>query len=273
MIRRLFFICIFPILLAALPVWAEQVEVEQQVRDIQPGDVQTDGNIYIHSYYEHSWVSIGSRDVRWKVLRTRVALLNGKLHQPYFETSLWERDGNEDYTFDLGTYFRAGKGYGFVEVGRGSSVDYVAENQLSGEYTHPIKGGLHGRFSYRFADNKMPDVQIFSPGLIYYFDNHYVRLDYGITHTGSRGNAYWGALKGNFVLNERVELWGGTALGERLFDISEDTDASQQDGYIVFVGADYSLNPDVRVRLGFSYSEEDPNFIKRSVDLGARILF
>jgi opacity protein-like surface antigen len=103
--------------------------------------------------------------------------------------------------------------------------------------------------------------------LIYYFGNNYIAAYYNLSHTQNRGKAQWGTLKGNFAVNDRLSFWIGQAIGERLYDIWI-LPASKQYGYIYFCGVDLRVTKSLNLQLGYSYSRERPDFLKRSLEFG-----
>ena len=108
--------------------------------------------------------------------------------------------------------------------------------------------------------------------MIYYYGNHYLMADYNVSITEGRRDAHWATAKVNLELHQRVNAWFGVAAGERLFDI-QTLPASEQEGFIFFWGINFRLLENMKIYGGYSYSEEQPNFIKRGFNGGLSLKF
>ena len=251
----------------------EQVEIEKQARKREPViKEEAKEKIYLHSDYEYSWISQGSRRGFWRIQSDRIAYLNNNLQAPYAEFTLYDRFGEDDYTLDLGSYLKLKSGYLQGAVGFGSDVDFIYKFKAYLEAEQKLFGNLSVNVNGRYLHYIPQDVSIFSPGLVYYFGDNYVNASYGLSLTEGRGLAHFGMARGNFALNKYLNLWLGSAVGERLYDIYT-IKASDQFGYILFAGTDVNVHKNVRLTLGGSYSKEDPTFIKRSIYCGASVKF
>lgn len=270
--RKTAYVIMISITMFCLTVSAEEVKKERQIKETVSPFVKTEKKIHISSYYEYSWIKQGSRKGNWEVLSNRIAYLRNNLQAPYLEISRFERFGLTDYTADIGSYFKFNDAYARAEVGFGDEISYVYRFQTTLEYSRRLIGNSFWKLNFRYLNYSPDSVFISSPGLIHYFGDHFVSLDYGNSITQNRGSAHWGIAKGNFALNKRLRVWAGSAVGERLYDINA-IKASLQYGYIIFSGLDFNLSDDIDLRVGGSYSKERPDFIKRSIDLNFSIKF
>ena len=252
--------------------YAAQTEIEREVRQREPRIKEVNvGNAYVSSDYEYSWIKEGSRKGYWRVLENRVTYVNKNFQSFYVDSTGWDRLGVRDYSLDFGAYIKIKEGY--IHCGGGfdpSGSKYLYNSKGFAEIEYKLINTLFLHFQTKYLHYSTNDVYMESPGLVYYFGDNYVGVDYGIGLTESRGAAQFGIVKGNFALTERVHLWLGAALGERLFDIFL-LKASKQYGSIFFGGTDIALAKNITCRLGGSYSKERPSFIKRSVE-GAVII-
>jgi len=248
---------------------ADKTEAERQVKErILPEIKKEEQKLIFNSYYEYSWIKQGQRKGDWKLLAETLAYRINDYITPYIETDTWHRLGEKDYTISAGSYFRFkdSPSYLRTELGWGADIDYVYKFKSTTEYGHRLFGNLYGEFGYKFLNYTDNDVYIMYPGLVYYFGDSYVTLFYNNSITESRGMAQWGTIKGDLKINDRLDFFLGTAIGERLYDINDLSDASKQYGYIWFASFDYKLTKNINLRLGGSYSMEKPSFIKRSID-------
>ena len=229
---------------------------------------QEAGKLSLSSYYDYGWVHLDSKTGKWGVSTTTLSYTMNDHLTPYLEISALDRFHQIDYTYNTGTYIKFKDLSSLrAEIGFGSDITYVYRFQTRLEYAHRLSGSLFWQTGYRYLNYADNDVFIGYPGLIYYFGDNYVTAFYNVSHTESRGNAQWGTVKGNFALNDRVSLWLGQAIGQRLYDI-ELLPASKQYGYIIFCGVDFKLTRALDLQLGYSYSMEKPDFIKRSLEFG-----
>lgn len=261
--------------LLCAPVFAdEQMVVERELKtEIVPAFPQKE-RIVVSSFNDYGWVNQNSRVGNWKVFSNRISYALTDKITPYVESDILSRFSEEDYLAFAGAYFRfEDNSYLHSEFGFGSDIDYISIFQTTQEYGHKLTGNYYWQAGYKFLNYPENDVYIFYPGLIYYFGDHYISGFFNVSFTESRGSAQWGTLKGNFsFLSNRLNFWIGTAVGERLYDINL-LKARKQFGYIAFVGAGYDIFKNVTLKLGYSYSSEDPDFMKRSVDFGCSVRF
>ncbi|MDD4202319.1 MAG: YaiO family outer membrane beta-barrel protein [Candidatus Omnitrophica bacterium] len=281
--RKIFFAIIFFIIpfiaYAQVDDQDEKLFQEKQAEGIWVTDKKLDmrakgeDTIYGHFYHEESTVKQGGRCGQWQITTFRVALLNKGLQFPYFEATRHNRFGERDYNFDFGGYFKLAEGYARIEAGFGHDVSYTSKFRAAGEIEQKLLGTLFVNINAEYQRKPGAKVYIVSPGLIYYFGDHYIFLDYGLSIIESRGAANYGIAKANIRLMKNISFIGGFAIGERLYDIYGLDKASSEKGYIVFGGLEIKMNDDVAVRLGGSYSEEEPSFIKRSFEVLVKASF
>jgi hypothetical protein len=105
---------------------------------------------------------------------------------------------------------------------------------------------------------------------MYYFGDHWISATFGTNWIEHRQTAYFGTAKGNFVITEYLDLWGGTAFGQRLYDIFG---VNGENGVILFGGITLKPLKGVNVKVGGSYGQEEPKFIKRSLIFDVSIKF
>lgn len=251
---------------------AEQVEIEKNIKEQKPILTQQNFHYLFYPNYEYSWIKQGSRKGNWKILTAHVALMHNNLESPYFEFTQHDRFREIDDTFNIGSYFKIKDDYLRIEAGFGKDVDFIYKNEAIIEYDHLLVKKLFVETRASYLNYPENDVYIFSPGLIYYFGNNYVNLSYNMSFTESRDMAQWGVLKGLFAINEKLRVWTGTAIGERLYDVFP-RKASEQYSYIGFATFEYKITNNIGFNLGYSYSMEKPKFIKRSLNTGLFIKF
>jgi YaiO family outer membrane protein len=259
-------------------VSAQQTEIEKQIQKKEPSFTEEEKKavIYTHSLYEYSWIKEGSRKGNWRVFSNRVAYLKDNLQFVYLDSTAYDRLGVRDYSLDFGSYIKLRDGYIHGEAGFDPGpVHYIYKFkgllEVEQRLVNNLFYNIDGRYLHHTEDNS-GDVYVFSPALVYYFGNNYVSSGYGVSFTQHRDCAQFGTVQGNFALNERVHLWLGAALGERLFDI-DILKSNKQFGSIFFGGTDINITRNITFRIGGSYSKERPSFIKRGVDFGLKMKF
>jgi len=266
------------IVLAASPALAEQATIPSQDlrRETLPElEVkEKKQRVVLTSYDEMSWVRQGSRDGQWNFLSNQLYVAATNWLMPYVIFDVWNRFGRKDEILTGGSYFKfKDKSFLRTEMGWGlGRLDYIYRWQATMEYERPLYKGLSGNFAGRFLNYPLNDVWIQSPGLRYYFKDHYVGAAFNVSETISRGPAYWATAKAHMALHDRVALEVGTAIGERIYDIQE-LRASEQYGYLVFTRADIKLCKNVSAQVGYGYSQEKPSFIKQDLTLGVSLKF
>ena len=255
----------------SLPVArAEQVDTYKKIQELKPF-FGAGKNILFDSSYEYSFVTLGARAVHWKLFTSRLMyMVRGQI--PYVEVTQHERDRVSDVTIAPGAYFQFKNSSLHIENGFGIDADYIYRYQATVEYEHRLIQNLYWKIGSRYLHYKTGDVLLAYPGFIYYFGNHYITANYGFSLSEGRSDAHWGSGKINLALPYQINSFVGAAIGQRLFDIYP-IEAAKQGGFILFTGIDYRIFENVKIRAGYSHSQEKPNFIKRSVDGGLAITF
>ena len=228
---------------------------------------------FANSYNELGWVTQGNRQGMWTLLSNQASCAVTKWLMPYVGVDVWNRLGQRDNIITGGAYFKfKDKSYLRAEMGWGADITYVYRWQATLEYEHPLYKGLSGNISGRYLNYPVNDVWIQSPGLRYYFKDHYIGVAYNVAETMSRGTAQSVAVKGHYAFCEWFNLEAGTAFGERVYDIFE-LPASKQYGYILFTRGEVHISKNLSAQVGFAYSHERPSFIKRDLTLGLSLKF
>ena len=259
----------------------EQLAVQQEVMKQAPRFIPKDEEkVYAHSYYEYGWVKQGSRKGNWQTWQTRIAYLEENVPAIYADITKHRRMGVDDYTIDIGSYKKVNKGYihgGAGYGGPGGDQDFIYRFKAFLEVEQQLVGNLKLNLDTKYmhypkSEETTGDVFLLSPGLVYYFGNHYVSAEYGISLNTERGSASFGIVKSYFVINEHIGIYSGVAIGQRLYDIFP-VAAAKQGGYILYSGLDIGVYKHLKLRIGGSYSQEGKRFIKRSIDCGGVIRF
>ncbi len=258
--------------LLILPVArAQQTVIEKEIREEKP-IFKKDFRFLLYPAYEYSSIKQGSRKGNWKILTAHLALMHKNLESPYFEFTQEDRLGQKDYSFNLGSYFKLKNDYLRVETAFGADIDFIYKNKILIEHDHLLRKNLFLETRVVYLNYTQDDVYIFSPGIFYYFGDNYFNISYNMSFKESYDMAQWGVIKGLFAFNEKMRVWIGTAIGERLYDVFP-SKASEQYSYISFATFEYKITDTIGFNLGYSYSMEKPKFIKRSVNTGLIIKF
>jgi len=278
-VKKIIFILLTVTVFSYAHVLAEQTEIMEEIQKKEPprfAEEKKEEKVYAHSLYEYSWIKQGSRKGNWRIFSNRLAYLKDNLQVFYIDSTSYARFGVKDSTLEFGSYLKLQNGYLHGEFGFDSDhVDYMYKYKGLMEFEQRIVNNwfvnLNTRY-LRYTSDASGDVYILSPALVYYFGNNYLTAGYGISFTQYRDSAQFGTIKGGFALNDKVNLWLGAALGNRLFDINF-LKSNKQYGSVFFGGLDIAATKNITFRIGGSYSKERPSFIKRSIDFGAKIKF
>lgn len=271
------FFALLPVVTVPFTAYAQGQQgdsnTERLIMHLQPAPepVEKDKTT-LFSYYEPSTVLTGNSPGRWAELTNGFAYQHKNI-TGYASFSRFNRYDDIDYTANFGTYINLTDQYVHFEAGFGWLNDYMYNIQTITEYAHRIYKGLFGQIGYNYRGMVGPDSHTIYPGLVYYFGDSYMSADWGINTIEGRDTAYFGVVKGNFAITKFLDLWSGFAFGERLYDIYG-YDASQSKGYILFGGVTIKVYKDIlNVKVGGSYGEEDPKFIKRSLIFSTAVTF
>lgn len=272
-------LCVISLLsLAAVAAFAAETgETARLVTKITPSLIEMEkgpaakDRYFVDFFYEPSDIVQGNRTGHWNEFTWNY----GYIHQNitgYFAISRLERFDVENYTANFGSYWTFKDFYVHGEVGFGWDVEYIYKMQSIVEYAHKITDGLFWQIGYNYRAYAAGDTHLVYPGLIYYFGNSYISADWGFSAIESRDTAQYGTFKGDFAITDFLNLSGGIAVGQRLYDIYA-LSAAKERGFILFSTLTIKIYKDMRFRIGYSYSEEAPKFIKRSINFGANVKF
>jgi len=257
--------------------YAEQVDTERLIRRITPPlsivkEVPAKDEMYFDAYYEPSDVLQGSRTGHWSELTGTYGYSHQNI-KGYTAISQYNRFDNKDYAAVAGAYFNMPDSYVHGEFGAGWYTDYIYRWQVIAEYGHKLIKDVYAQigFNYR-AYGETGDTYIAYPGLIYYFGDSYISANYGAIWIESRGVGSFGSFKGDFAITDFLHLWSGASVGQWLYDIYG-LAPSKEFGYILSVGLNLRVYKGINARAGYSYSTEDPKFIKRSLSFGLSAKF
>jgi len=254
--------------LALYPCFAEQVAVERVAREpaigraIAGGEAPSENKWYAGTFFDYGDVVQGSRLGKW----TEMTSWFGRTYKGirgYVSFSKLERFEEKDYTGNLGAYVKLKDYYIHEEVGFGSDVDFIYKFQHIAEVSHKLYKNLSWQLGYTFRQYPVNNTHLIYPGLTYYFGDHYLSADYGISHIESRGTGQFGTAKMSFAINKHLRWTTGASVGQWLYDIYG-LSTEKEYGYIGFTTFNVEIRPGVHLNTGFSYGEENPKFIKRS---------
>ncbi len=266
----------YSVLLTGLLLLAtvQTVLAEEQVLKWQMKDKNLQvGGFSASIYNETGRVTIGERNGLWRTISTDLSITINQRWTPYVEAIAFNRFGEQDYTWALGTYGKISPAdYIQLEAGFGTNRNYVNKWQARGEYDRKLARNIFGALGYRYQNYENFRVNIISPGLIYYFGDNYASAYVNLAHTSNRGTARSATLKTSFLIYRLFNVWLGASSGERLYDIHT-LPAADQKGYIIFYGLDFFITKVLNIRLGSSYGREKPDFVIRSLDAGLAVRF
>lgn len=256
---------------------AERSDTESVIKQIVPpisvlkGEVEEKDVVRLDAYYEKSDIIQGSRTGRWIEQTDRFNYTHGNI-TGYASFTEYRRFDNRDYTWNFGSYINMKDSYVHIEEGFGWSADYMYKFQSITEYGHKLRSTLFWQLGYSYRAYGTDDTHIIYPGLIYYFGDSYMSIDYGVSMKEGNDTANFGSVKGDFAVTKFLHWWCGVAFGERLYDIFE-YDAHEEYGYILYTGLTLNVYKGIYVRAGYSYGFENPKFIKRGLNFSASVKF
>ena len=254
-------------------VEGRQAETGRLITEMAPPPPVTEKDkMYVETYYEPGDVLQGNRTGQWWENTTTFGYSHGKV-SGYGSISQFSRLGVLDYTANIGSYVNIDKDqYVRGEIGFGWDVDYMYNLQTILEYSHRLYKNMFWQIGYSYRAYEAGDSYVLYPGLIYYFGDNYISATYGPNWIEDRDTGFSGSVKGNFFITEFLQLWSGVAFGQRLYDIYG-LDAHAENGFILFGGITLKVYKGINVRVGGSYGEEEPKFIKRSLIFDASVKF
>ena len=270
-------ITISAVLFSASNSTAAEVDTERLLRRMTPPlaivkETTTKDEMYFDAYYEPSDIVQGSRSGHWSENTITYGYNHDKV-QGYGSVTRYERFSNRDFTANIGAYFNFPDSYIHSEVGVGWYTTYIYNLMVLNEYGHKLYKDVFWQIGYNFRKyNNSNDSHMIYPGLIYYFGDSYMSANYGATLIEGRGTGSFGNFRGDFAITEFLHLTSGVAVGQWLYDIYG-LAPSKEFGYILSTGLTAKVYKGISARVGYSYSTEEPKFIKRSLMFGLSAKF
>jgi len=269
-LRHFFYIFIILVLGILYPAlsFAETSDTEKLIRQMTPPSAIVQAppvkdTMYYDVYYEPSYILQGNRTGRWSELTEMYSYARGGV-RAYASLTQYKRFDDRDYTANTGVYISMKNAYLHEEFGVGWNVNYIYRFQNILEYGHKLYKGFYWQAGYNYRENTTNHTHLIYPGLIYYFGDSYMSVDYGLSLITERDPAQFMSVKGNFAITSFLKWFAGAAFGERLYDIYG-LDARKECGYILYNGLAFDVYKHVTLRIGYSYSYEKPKFLKRSL--------
>lgn len=256
---------------------AEQVDTERLIKRMTPPmeivkETLPADEMYFDAFYAPSDILQGNRTGHWMEITGTYGYKHGKVNG-YGALTQYTRFDNKDYAAVIGAYINLKDSYFHGEMGAGWYADYIYRLQVISEYGRKLIDNLYWQmgFNYRAYHNS-GNTYIAYPGLIYYFGDSYLAADYGAIWIESRGTGNFGNFRGDFAITDFLHLWSGVAVGQWLYDIYG-LAPSKEFGYILTAGLTLKVYKGVSARVGYSYSAEEPKFIKRTLSFGLSAKF
>ncbi|MBN2453800.1 MAG: YaiO family outer membrane beta-barrel protein [Candidatus Omnitrophica bacterium] len=218
---------------------------------------------YADCFYEPSNIMQGNRTGHWNEVDTTLAYIHRNI-RGYMMVNQYERFDNKDYTANIGSYINMKHSYVHLEGGFGWDIDYMYKFQSIVEYGHKLYKTLFWQVGYTYRGYGTDDTHRVYPSLIYYFGDSYMSASYGAGFMEGHDTANFGIVNGDFTVTDFLRWNGGVAFGQRLYDIYA-FDASAEMGFILFAGISWKLYKEIYLKAGYSYGEEAPKFMKRSL--------
>ena len=258
------------------PAGAAEVDTERLLRRMTPSlaiieEPLVQDEMYFDAYYEPSDILQGSRTGHWSEMTATYGYSHNKV-RGYGSVTRYERFSNRDFTANIGAYFSFPDSYVHSEIGAGWYRDYIYNFLVLNEYGHKLYNSVYWQMGYNFRSYAAGNTHIAYPGLIYYFGDSYLSADYGAIWIEGRGTGNFGNFRGDFAITDFLHLYSGVAVGQWLYDIYG-LAPSKEFGYILSVGLNVKVYKGINARVGYSYSMEDPKFIKRSLSFGLSAKF
>lgn len=273
-----FILAAFLLLFIALNGYAqEEIETERLLRRTLPTisvlekKPPKEDELFLNSFYERGPVVQGARKGYWSEFNNTFGYKHNEIYS-YISISRLQRFDLVDYTGNFGTYLAFKDSYAHIETGFGWDRDFIYRLQGIAEYSHKLYKTLFFQAGYTYRNYDKNDTHLMYPGLIYYFGNSYVSANYGLSLIVHRDPAQFVTVNGDFAITDFLHLKGGVAVGQRLYDIFE-LPADKEFGYILFTALNLKLYKGISCNVGYSYSEEDPKFIKRSLSFSLTAKF
>lgn len=247
---------------------AAQSDTERLLRVMTPPlavieDKPSPDEMYFDVYYEPSDIIQGNRTGHWSEITGTYGYKHGEI-RGYGSVTQYNRFDDKDYAAVIGAYFNLPDSYLHSEIGASWYTNYIYHLQFINEYGHKLFDSVYWQIGYNFRTYDTGNTHIAYPGLIYYFGDSYMAVDYGSIWIEGRGQGNFGNFRGDFAITEFLHLWSGVAVGQWLYDIYA-LPSSKEFGYILSAGLTLTVYKGVKARVGYSYSTEEPKFIKRSL--------
>lgn len=153
-------------------------------------------------------------------------------------------------------------------AGAAPAADFLARGSLDVELSRRIVGTVVASTAYRYLHFRQVDVHQAQPALTWYHPRGDVEARLYVSHnTGTGRTSPTIRIRTGYAVNERLDLSGGFAYGDRIFDIASlPTGASHS--HASFARVRVGLTSRDFIALGGVRAHEDPAFEYRSLSIG-----
>ncbi len=153
-------------------------------------------------------------------------------------------------------------------AGVSPGADFLARGSLDVELSRRVVGTVVASAAYRYLHFRQVDVHQAQPALTWYHPRGDVEARLYLSHNTSTGRTSPTIrIRTGYAVNERLDLSGGFAYGDRIFDIAS-LPTGTSHSHAAFARVRVGLTARDFIALGGVRAREDPAFEYRSLSIG-----
>ncbi len=231
------------------------------------------GNFFAEASGNYSPVEIGTGQQTWQSGRLSGGFLDEGRAGWTVAIERQQRNRLVDWTGSASGFRRTGDWTFSGGVGLGANPTFSYERSFEGELARRVVGSLVAHAGYRYLGFASTTVHLTQPAVTLYLPHGDIGARYFIVRNSTRATTT-GTLQiqGSVTVNPRLRLGGGSAFGERIFDIAS-VQTPTAESWVGYGFAHITASPQWSFDLSVGRAHENPSFSQGVLTLGVRRTF
>ena len=228
---------------------------------------------YIEVAGDYSPVEIGTTEQIWKNTRLSAGFFADGRSGWNLNVERQQRDRLVDWGGLARGFRRTGNWTVSGGIGLGADASFSYRRSFEGEVARTVAGSLVAHGGYRYLEFATATVHLIQPAVTLYLPRGDIGARYFIVRNDTRATTTGALLvQGTVSAHRRLELGGGGAFGERIFDIAS-LSTPDAAAWVGFAFAHFNASPHWGIDVGVGRAHEDPLFSQGTLTLGVRRTF
>jgi YaiO family outer membrane protein len=237
------------------------------------GPAMAQGSFFAEASGTYSPVDFGTVQQTWQSSRLSGGFLDEGRAGWTVGLQREQRDRLTDWTGSASGFRRSGDWTFSGGVGLGANPTFSYRRSFEGELARRVVGSLVAHGGYRYLDFTSASIHLIQPAVTLYLPHGDIGARYFVVRNATRATTT-GTLQvhASVTVNPRLRLGGGSAFGERIFDIAS-LQTPTANAWVGYGYAHITASPQWSFDLSIGRAHENPSFSQGVLTLGVRRTF